>query len=109
MDLDNPADLVTTISYLPAEKGGLKVPIPSGFRSAIKFEFIEKQSFAEQVFEGEEMVFPGDAIEAHIKLTSPEFYTQKLTTGTAFHLTTTDKTIGTGIITQILNTELKKG
>lgn len=108
MDIEESADFIATVSYLSAEQGGLKIPATSGYRPQMKFEFIEKQTAGEQVFMDEEMVYPGTTIDAYIRLLSPEYFTHALTEGTAFDFSQGERTIGTGIIKQILNDELKR-
>lgn len=108
MNIEEQTDFRAVISYLSANQGGLKIPISSGYRAHIKFEFIEKQSTAEQIFEEEETIFPDDNIEAQIKLISPEYYTRRLSEGTSFELSHGERLIGTGIIKQVLNSGLKR-
>jgi translation elongation factor EF-Tu-like GTPase len=108
MDTEEQPDFIATVSYLSAEQGGLKVPATSGYRPQIKFEFIEKQTAAEQVFVDDDMVFPGDTVKAKIRLLAPEFFTNALTEGTSFDFSQGEKIIGTGIINQIINIELKR-
>ncbi len=108
MDLENAADFIASISYLPADKGGLKTPLSSGFRCKITFDYIDKQGICEQMFDHHEWVFPGDTVEAAIKLSDPDLFITKLDAGTSFELLLNDTPIGTGVIVQLLNNELAK-
>lgn len=108
MDTEEQPDFIATVSYLSAEQGGLKVPATSGYRPQIKFEFIEKQTAAEQVFVDDDMVFPGNTATAKIRLLAPQFYTNALTEGTSFDFSQGEKKIGTGIITHIINNNIRR-
>lgn len=108
MDLENPADFIASITYLPADKGGLKIPLSSGFRCKIIFDYIDKQGICEQIFDHQEWVFPGDTVEAAVKLSDPDLFASKLGAGTSFELLLNDIPIGTGVIIRLLNNVLAK-
>ena len=104
----NAIDFIADLKYLPIEEGGRKVPAVSGYRPAIKFDFAEMQTSGEQTFLNKEIVFPGDTVEAAIKIISVEYFSNCLTEGMKFDFREGPTIIGTGKITSILNLQLKQ-
>ena len=102
------ADFVAELKYLTAEEGGRKTPAFSGYRPQIKFEFAERQTSGQQTFLNKDTVYPGDTVEAAIKIISVEYFENTLTEGMSFDFREGSKVIGTGKITGILNTKLEK-
>lgn len=72
------------------------------------FDYIDKQGICEQVFEHQEWIFPGDTVEATVKLSDTDLFVNKLGAGTSFELQLNENTVGTGVILQLLNDELVK-
>jgi translation elongation factor EF-Tu-like GTPase len=56
----------------------------------------------------EKLVFPGDTVDAEIKIIAVEYFQNKLTEGMEFKFMEGPITIGAGKIEQILNARLKK-
>ncbi|KAB2915330.1 hypothetical protein QQ054_23175 [Oscillatoria amoena NRMC-F 0135] len=108
MSTETSPDFIASINYLTADKGGLKTPLSSGFRCRIAFDYIDKQGICEQVFEHQEWIFPGDTVEATVKLSDTDLFANKLGAGTSFELQLNENTVGTGVILQLLNDELVK-
>ncbi len=102
-------DFIAELKYLTTEEGGRKTPVfSSGYRPQIKFDFDEMQTSGQQTFLNKETVYPGDAIEAAIKIISVDHFAHCLTEGMAFEFREGSRLIGTGIISSVLNDNLKK-
>jgi hypothetical protein len=102
-------DFIAELRYLTTEEGGRKTPVFStGYRPQIKFDFDEMQTSGQQTFLNKETVYPGDTVEAAIRILSVEHFANTLTEGMAFEFREGSKIIGTGIITTILNESLQK-
>ncbi|RKS26585.1 hypothetical protein CLV94_1648 [Flavobacterium endophyticum] len=102
------ADFIATLNYLPTEKGGRTTPAMSKYRPQIKFDIDEMQTSGQQTFIDREIVFPGETINAEIKISSVEHFAYKLTEGITFEFLEGSKLIGTGKIKLIKNEILRK-
>ena len=103
----NTVDFVAELEYRTSEKGGRKTPAHSGYRPQVKFDFTEMQTSGQQIFLDKEIAFPGDIVNAKIKIISVDYFANKLTEGMRFEFREGNRIIGTGIIRQILNEKLK--
>lgn len=101
-------DFIAILKYRTTEQGGRKTPAQSGYRPQVKFPFSEMQTSGQQTFIDREKVFPGDTVEAEIKLLSPHFFEGCLVEGMEFEFREGARVIGIGTIKSILNDELKK-
>ena len=101
-------DFIAVLTYKTALQGGRKTPTYSGYRSQVKFDFEEMQTSGQQTFIDKEIVYPGETVEARIKIISVDYFTNCLTEGIDFEFREGDKIIGTGKIKKILNDNLKK-
>ena len=109
MELNNSsADFIATLTYKTTEQGGRKTPAKSGYRPQVKFDFEEMQTSGQQTFIDRELVFPGDIVEAEIKIISVDYFVNKLTEKMKFEFREGATVIGTGIIKHIINDKLKK-
>ncbi|HLO60325.1 MAG TPA: hypothetical protein VK179_16360 [Bacteroidales bacterium] len=106
--IDRDDDFIAILTYKSTEQGGRKTPAHSGYRPQVKFNFEEMQTSGQQTFIGKDIVYPGDTVEARIKILSVDHFTNSLTEGMDFEFKEGDKIIGTGIIKEILNDKLKK-
>ena len=104
----NTVDFVAELEYRTSEQGGRKTPAHSGYRPQIKFYFTEMQTSGQQIFLDKEIAFPGDIVNAKIKIISVDYFANKLTEGMRFEFREGNRIIGTGIIRQIINEKLKK-
>lgn len=108
-EIDNSkADFIATLTYKTTEQGGRKTAAKSGYRPQIKFEFEEMQTSGEQTFIGRGLVFPGDIVDAEIKILSVDYFANKLAENMEFEFREGTKIIGTGKIKHIINEKLKK-
>jgi hypothetical protein len=109
MELDNSsADFIATLKYNTAEQGERKTVAKTGYRPQVKFDFEEMQTSGQQTFIDREFVFPGDTVEAEIKILSVDYFANKLTEKMEFEFREGAKVIGTGVIKHIINDKLKK-
>lgn len=89
------------LTYLATEDGGIVTPVSSGFRSIIKFPYVNQDFLANQTFPETELVFPGDTVSADIILLDAGEALEKIYTGLDFDLLINSTTIGSGVITDI--------
>ncbi len=104
----NKTDFIAKLTDRTTEQGGRKTPAKSGYRPQVMFDFIEMQTSGQQTFIDKEAVFPGDTVEAKIKILSPEYFAGCLTEGMQFEFREGETVIGTGEIKYIVNDKLKK-
>ena len=62
------------MTYLTVEQGGRKTPAFSGYRPQVKIEFAEMQTSGQQTFIDRQIVYPGDTIDAEIKIISVDYF-----------------------------------
>jgi hypothetical protein len=101
-------DFIAKLTYKTIEQGGRQTPAKSGYRPQVKFDFTEMQTSGQQTFIDKETVFPGDTINAKIKILSPHYFAGRLTEGMNFEFREGATVIGTGEIKYIVNDKLKK-
>jgi hypothetical protein len=104
----NKVDFIAELQYLKTEQGGRKTPINSGYRPQVKFSFTEMQTSGQQIFIDKETVYPGDKVDAKIKLLSTEYFAESLTEDMEFEFREGRTVIGTGKIKYIINDKLEK-
>jgi len=101
-------DFIADLKYLTTEEGGRQTPAFSGYRPQVKFGFDEMQTSGQQTFLNKDTVYPGDTVEAAIKIISVEHFANTLTEGMTFEFKEGSRVIGTGKIIDILNYRLIK-
>jgi hypothetical protein len=104
----NKVDFIAELQYLTTEQGGRKTPASSGYRPQVKFDFTEMQTSGQQTFIDKESVYPGDKVDAKIKILSPDYFADCLTEGMNFEFREGSTLIGTGQIKYIINDKLEK-
>lgn len=100
-------DFIATLKYKTTEAGGRRTPAKSGYRPAVKFPFDKMTTSGIQTFVGKELVYPGESIDAVISILSFEYFYDRLDVGMEFIFMDGTVIIGTGIIIEILNQDLK--
>ncbi|MCO6148852.1 hypothetical protein [Flavobacterium sp. NRK1] len=100
-------DFKATLKYNTHEEGGRSMPALSGYRPDIKFDFDEMITCGIQTFLNKEKVYPGDIVEAVINIFSVPHFKGRLNKGMGFTFCEGPNIIGTGIIDEILNQELR--
>jgi len=101
-------DFIAELKYLTTEQGGRKTPAHSGYRPQVKFDFTEMQTSGQQTFIDKEIVYPGETVNAKIKIVSPDYFAGNLKEGMKFEFREGATIIGTGQITNIINDKLDK-
>jgi len=101
-------DFIARLEYKTTAEGGRRTPVKSGYRSQVKFYFIEMQSSGQQTFLNKDIVYPGDIVDAEIIVVSPEIFENSLTEGTPFEIREGPTIVGVGQIMRLLNEGLRK-
>ena len=102
------ADFIATLTYKTTKQGGRKTSAKTGYRPQMKFDFDEMQTSGQQTFIDRELVFPGDTVEAEIKILAIDHFANRLSEKMQFEFREGATVIGTGIIKHIINEKLKK-
>lgn len=103
-----PLDFIATLYYKTPEEGGRETPACSGYRPDIKFPFDGMYTCGIQTFIDREKVYPGETVDAQIKIISVPYFAGRLEEGMEFIFVEGANVIGTGIIKEIVNEELRK-
>ena len=102
-------DFIAELQYLTTEDGGRKTSVFSGYRPHIEFDEIsEIKTSGQQIFLDKEIVNPGDIVKAEITILASDQLLNKLRIGHKFIFFEGSRTIGTGIIIDFLNIQLKE-
>ena len=101
-------DFIAELKYLTTEQGGRKTPAYSGYRPQVKFDFTEMQTSGQQTFIDKEIVYPGETVNAKIKIVSPDYFAGNLKEGMKFEFREGATIIGKGQIKNIINSKLDK-
>lgn len=101
-------DFIAVLIYRTTEEGGRKTPARSGYRPAITFPFSNFQTSGQQTFINKDTVYPGETVDAEIKILSVDFFQKSLEEGMNFVFREGRTIIGTGRITKIINEKLRK-
>jgi Elongation factor Tu C-terminal domain len=102
------ADFIAVLTYLTTEQGGRQTPAFSGYRPQVKFDFSEMQTSGQQRFIDRQIVYPGDTVEAEIKIISVNYFAGQLKEKMSFEFREDSTVIGTGQIKHILNDKLRQ-
>lgn len=103
-----PPDFIATLYYKTPEEGGRETPALSGYRPDIKFPFDAMYTCGIQTFIDKEKVYPGETVDACIKIIAVPYFTGRLEEGMEFIFVEGVNVIGTGIIKEIVNEVLRK-
>lgn len=101
-------DFIAQLTFRTTAEGGRKTPARSGYRPQAKFSFDKMVTSGIQTYIGTDTVFPGDTVEAQIKILGTDYFAGRLTEGMAFDFCEGPVIIGTGIIKTIVNESLKE-
>lgn len=101
-------DFIAKLRYFTTEQGGRITPVSSGYRPIVKFDFSESQISGQQTFIDKELVYPGDTVDARIKLSTTDYFANALTEGMNFEFSEGSSIIGTGQIIIIVNDKLEQ-
>lgn len=100
-------DFIAILQYKTHEEGGRSIPVLSGYRPEVKFDFDPMVTCGIQTFLNKEKVYPGDTVEAELSIIATPHFKGKLAEGMVFTFSEGPNIIGTGRIKEILNKELK--
>jgi elongation factor Tu len=100
---DNLPDFIAQLHYLSTAEGGRKTPVFSGYRPQLKFDFSEIQTTGIQNFINQEMVYPGETVEAEIWVLCKDIMIHTLKVGMQFEFREGARQIGVGTIKEITN------
>ncbi|PZR22991.1 MAG: hypothetical protein DI539_04215 [Flavobacterium psychrophilum] len=100
-------DFIATLYYRTTEEKGRATAAKSGYRPTVKFPFDKMMTTGIQTFVGKELVYPGESIDAIISILSFEHFYNRLDVGMEFIFAEGQRIIGTGVIKEILNQNLK--
>lgn len=102
------ADFIATLTYLTKEQGGRETPAFSGYRPQVKFGFSEMQTSGQQTFIDRRIVYPGDTVEAGVRIVSVEHFAGQLKDKMKFDFREGSRIIGTGQIKHVVNEKLRQ-
>jgi hypothetical protein len=102
------ADFIATVTFLLTEQGGRQTPAFSGYRPQVKFEFSEMQTSGQQTFIDRRIVYPGDTVEAEIRIIAVGHFAGQLNEKMKFELREGSRIIGIGQIKHIVNNKLRR-
>jgi len=101
-------DFKATLVFKTSEEGGRNTPVFSGYRPHIEFDnYPEYLTSGSQTYTNKDKVFPGDSVDAKIKILGTEYFTRRLYVGKGFKFCEGRRTIGIGKIVDVINEELK--
>lgn len=102
------ADFIATLSFLTTAQGGRQTPAFSNYRPHLKFEFSDYLTSGQQNFIDREIIYPGDNVEAEIRIVAVEQFEGQLKENMQFDFREGSKIIGTGQIKRIVNNKLRQ-
>lgn len=101
-------DFIADLEYFTPEESGRKNPASSGYRPHIMFhDYPEFLTSGSQYFLDKELVYPGDKVRAGIKILIKSYFKWRLYESLNFSFFEGSNKIGKGIITEIVNKDLK--
>lgn len=100
-------DFIATLTYRTYEQGGRRTPAHSGYRPGVEFPFDKMQTSGQQIFIGKDIVYPGESVDAEIRIISVDYFAGKLHEGMAFEFKEGGTLIGIGKIKRIINERLR--
>jgi len=101
-------DFIARLRFKSTSEGGRKTPAKTGYRPQVKFDFEAMVTSGQQTFIGKEQVFPGEEVDAKIKLISPGYFAGCLSEGMRFEFREGVVVMGAGEIRYIVNEKLEK-
>ncbi len=97
----NDIHLITTITYIPTNRGGREGEILSDFRP--QFYYDGEDWDAEYSYGEYQKVNPGDTVDVGIRFRDPSIHRDKLVPGKLFLIREGHKVIGYGVVREILS------
>ena len=100
-------DYVAILKYKTLKERGRNTPAISGYRPDIKVPIDPMLTCGVQNFIDKENVFPGKNVKAEINIIASEYFKGQLFVGLEFDFIEGRNIIGTAIIAEIINSDLK--
>lgn len=102
-------DFIAELTYKTSEEGGRRTPVHSMYYPNMRFEIEKKYLTASQhVFLERELVEPGEKIEAKVLFLSTDYFSGRLFEGLKLEFCEGQRVVGTEIIQNIINQDLRK-
>jgi|ERR1700754_950629 len=101
-------DFTANLYYLKTTEGGRKNYARSGYRPHFKIAAKKEMTSAEQIFIEKDKVFPGESINAEIRILSKDQFKNLLYNNLGFQLYEGDKIVAKGQIIEVHNEDLKR-
>ena len=101
-------DFIAELYYLKTTEGGRKNYSRSGYRPHFKIAAKKEMTSAEQIFIEKDKVFPGESINAEIRILSKDQFKNLLYNNLGFQLYEGDKIVAKGQIIEVHNEDLKR-
>ena len=98
-----PKDIEAEIYFLTPEEGGRKTPAFNDYRP--QFYYNGNDWDAPHIYPDVEQVNPGDTVRTYLGFLSPKKHIGKVQVGMEFLIREGARTVGKGIVTQILELE----
>ena len=96
-----PKDIEAEIRFLTTEEGGRSSPAFSGYRP--QFYYDGRDWDAPHEYPDSYTVFPGETVRAFLGFLSPQEHIGKITVGMKFEIREGTRTVGTGVVTKIID------
>ncbi len=99
-------DFIAKVTYLTTEQGGRKGYAASGYRPHVKFDGRKELTSGEQLFIDKDKVFPGETVNAEIRILGTDFFKNYLFVGQHFEVAEASHLVGHGEILEVINPNL---
>jgi len=102
------SDFLAHLKFQKTEEGGRTNCAVSGYRPHIEFDnYPEYLTSGSHTYLNKEKVFPGESVEAEIKIIGVDYFTKRLFKGKQFKFCEGRRIMGYGEITKITNKDLE--
>lgn len=100
-------DIDAQLTFRTPEEGGRVTPAFSGYRSDLKFDFSDTQVSCSHRYLRRNYANPGETVPASIKISDSDWLKKKLKVGDQFEIREGSKIIGFGMVSKVVNSELR--
>lgn len=106
--MKRPPDVEARVTYLPTSEGGKNCAVSSGYRPMHDFGVPDVISDAQHIYPDCQKVTPGSTARVLMNFLVPDIHKRRLYEGMEFTVREGNWVVGHGIVTRVLNEELKK-
>lgn len=99
---------IANLKYYTYDEGGRETPAFSGYRPHVEFPFSNYLTSGQQKFFDKNEVYPGDTVTAEITIIAVNIFKDTLYKGLTFKFGEGSRTVGEGVIIEVLNNILLK-